>query len=237
MRSSLGWLKSVRGSVRVGLTCVLAALVVVPVCVWAAAPAWWAERGVLNPVATPDDYAVVNQGQVKHIAKQAYEEMKAKGAVDPVAAEVSTIPNDPSQILFATWEDVAPSADDYIAINTGQLKNVAKPFYDRLRQLGYASALLPAGSDYPWSGEVVNADDHALANIGQVKHLFSFIVPTPPADPNDTDGDALPDAWELNYWPANLSHGPLDDSDNDGATNLIEYLQGRSPIEGVVGDA
>ena len=168
MRSASGWFKKTRGSVRVALSCALAALITIPALLWADAPAWWAERGVLKPGATPDDYAAVNQGQVKNIAKQGYEEMKAK------------LPGGAGSTLDAIWAAPASSTDDYRAINLGQLKNTAKPFYDRLQELD-------ASIHYPWTG--VGADDYALANIGQVKNLFSFdptaiaAVVEPPADP------------------------------------------------------
>jgi flagellar hook assembly protein FlgD len=45
----------------------------------------------------------------------------------------------------------------------------------------------------------------------------------------DTDADGLPDDWELRYW-GNLGHGPAEDPDGDGISNLGEYLFGRSPI-------
>ena len=41
----------------------------------------------------------------------------------------------------------------------------------------------------------------------------------------DTDGDGLPDAWEL----TTLAGGPGDDADGDGKTNLEEYLAGTDP--------
>jgi len=159
MRSVTGWLKNRRGSVRAGLACALAALVLVPALLWADAPAWWTERGVLKPGAAADDYAAVNQGQVKNIAKQAYEEMKAK------------LPDGAGATLDAIWAMPAASTDDYRAINLGQLKNVAEPFYARLQELNYTGQPLASGQTRPWSG---TSDNYALANIGQVKNLFSF---------------------------------------------------------------
>jgi hypothetical protein len=215
MRSASGWLKKTHGSVRVGLGCVLAALVLIPVLLWADAPAWWAERGVLKPGATPDDYAAVNQGQVKNIAKQAYEEMKAKGLIDP-ATESDTA-------LVQLWEAPAASTDDYSAINLGQLKNVAKPFYDRLIEADIVSA-------YPWATSTTAADDYALANIGQVKNLFAFEIPDTVVviDPNDTDGNGLLDTWEMTHF-GHLGVNPNADPDGDGLTNLQEYQNGTDP--------
>ena len=76
------WFEIGGEAVRRGLFAFLIILSVslgLPVCLRAqVAPAWWTERGVLNPAAAADDYAAVNQGQVKNIAKQGYEEIKAK---------------------------------------------------------------------------------------------------------------------------------------------------------------
>ena len=153
-------LMRLRGSVRVSVLVSLLVGILVPAFLWAGAPAWWATRGVVTPGATPDDYAAVNQGQVKHIAKQGYEEMKAK------------LPGGAGSSLDAVWATPAASTDDFRAINLGQLKAVAEPFYARLQALGYTGQPLAAGKTRPWSG--TGADDFALANIGQVKNLFSF---------------------------------------------------------------
>ncbi len=51
----------------------------------------------------------------------------------------------------------------------------------------------------------------------------------------DSDGDGLPDEWELFYF-GDLGQGPHDDSDSDGVDNLTEYLQGRNPGKGAVPD-
>jgi len=45
----------------------------------------------------------------------------------------------------------------------------------------------------------------------------------------DTDGDLLPDDWEMLFF-GNLSQGPTDDPDSDGRSNFLEYLDGTSPV-------
>lgn len=128
---------------------------------FAAAPAWWAERGVIITNASPDDYAPANQGQLKNIAKSALAEMDAKlpgGAGQPL------------HDLVDGWSNPNAQTNDFAPLNLGQLKNVAKPFYDRLIAAGLASA-------YPWASSTAHADDYAVANIGQVKNLFSFEIP------------------------------------------------------------
>jgi len=53
--------------------------------------------------------------------------------------------------------------------------------------------------------------------------------------PADSDGDGLPDVWELLYF-GNLLQGPTGDPDGDGITNIQEFLQGRNPTTGAVSD-
>ena len=45
----------------------------------------------------------------------------------------------------------------------------------------------------------------------------------------DSDGDGLPDDWEMRYF-GDLTHGPNEDNDSDGLTNLQEYQHGTNPI-------
>ncbi|MEI6516741.1 MAG: hypothetical protein WCO77_12260, partial [bacterium] len=46
--------------------------------VFAQAPAWWANRNVINTNAVPNDFAPINQGQVKWLATQAAAELAEK---------------------------------------------------------------------------------------------------------------------------------------------------------------
>ncbi len=46
----------------------------------------------------------------------------------------------------------------------------------------------------------------------------------------DSDGDGLPDLWELEYF-GDLSYGADDDPDLDDFTNLEEYEAGTDPTE------
>jgi hypothetical protein len=45
----------------------------------------------------------------------------------------------------------------------------------------------------------------------------------------DTDGNGLPDWWELNYFGVLTGTDPNGDADHDGASNLFEYLTGTNP--------
>jgi hypothetical protein len=218
-----------------GRACAFAALVALAASALSAqtAPAWWIEREVLIPGATADDYAVANVGQLKFIASKAALEMDATlppgGAGSAVNGLVFDWKNPPAG---------APPADDYAVLNQGQLKYVAKLFYDRMADLDYSGPPLSAGATYPWNEFDTDDDDHyAAVNIGQLKYVFSFVPALISSFPvGDSDVDGLPDAWEVYYW-LGLSESAAGDPDSDGVDNLTEYRQGRNPTKGVVEDA
>ena len=49
------------------------------------------------------------------------------------------------------------------------------------------------------------------------------------AGTEDEDGDGLPDAWELTYFPSIGSYNGAGDPDNDGVTNAVEFTDGTIP--------
>ena len=62
------------------------------------------------------------------------------------------------------------SANNFQAVNVGQVKNLATPFYDRLQEKA-------AADTYPWTTNTTSDDiDHGAVNVGQVKHIFSFDI-------------------------------------------------------------
>ncbi len=168
----------------------------------AAAPDWWAVRGVYKAGAAADDYAVANVGQLKHIASRAAAEMNAT-----LAGGAGDMVNN----LVASWLESASPRDDYSALTVGQLKQVARMFYDRLAGGGAAAV-------YPW-GSPLPADDHAIVNTGQVKRVFSF--------PVDSNGNTLPDLWEMLMF-GHLGEALNTDFDGDGLSNLQEWSFGTS---------
>lgn len=186
-------------------------------------PSWWFERDVIRrtdsgnasptwPTDYPasDDYAMLNQGQLKNFAAKAAEEMNAKltGGTGVVLGD-----------LVSSWTPSGPGGDDYGAVNQGQLKALAKLFYDRLIAQGQASA-------YPWTASTSDDDNYAAANIGHVKKLFAFEIATD----SDTDGDGLSDIWELAHFE-NLDEDENGDPDSDGFSNFEEYLAGKDPLD------
>src|SRR2546423_5022671 len=144
---------------RLALSLVVTALV--PLFLYAS-PTWWSQRNVLVPNAVPDDYAPVNQGQLKNIAKAAVAEMDAK-LTGGAGQELHNLVN--------SWSTPAAPTNDFSPVNVGQSKAVAKPFYDRLILAGLMDT-------YPWLKSLNLPDDFAAANIGQIKNLFSFEIPS-----------------------------------------------------------
>jgi hypothetical protein len=106
-------------------------------------------------------------------------------------------------------------SNNYAPLNLGQVKHVAKPFYDLLMDIGYAT-------NYPWQGEACT-NDFAMANIGQVKNLFSFDVTS------NTDDDGLPDWWEVHWFGSITNQASDGDFDADGLSNLLEYQLQADP--------
>jgi hypothetical protein len=176
-----------------------------------AVPNWWSQRGVLNPNALPDDYALANQGQLKNIATAAvaqFDERLPGGAGDTLHS------------LVNGWNQPNAQRNDFAPVNLGQLKNLAKPFYDRLIAVGYAES-------YPWASIPNLPDDFAVANIGEAKNLFSFdLLATDIV--HDSDQNGLSDWWE-NYYFGHTGVDPSGDADGDGRSNFEEFLHSTDP--------
>lgn len=171
-------------------------------------PAWWTSRGVVNPLKSPDDYAILNLGQLKTMALRARDELNV---VLPTAPGGATGAGTSIEALIGGWQASITGADDYAVANLGQLKTVAKPFWDRLIAEHRAVA-------YPWTG--LGTDDYAMANLGQLKTVFNF--------DGDMDNDGMDDGWEIK-WFTDLSANSADNPDGDDLDNLGESLVGRNP--------
>jgi hypothetical protein len=166
-------------------------------------PQWWLSRGVINtnsPIT--NDFAAVNQGQLKWISLNAYEHMQTHLDGGPGPSVSNLI------VSLST-------TNNYLPVNQGQLKYVAAVFYDRLVEAGKINAR-------PWTNSLT-ANDYGLVNVGQVKALFSFDLSI-----TDTDGDGLPDQWELDFF-GDMSESAAGDYDGDGLSNFDEYTSGTRP--------
>ena len=145
-------------------------------------PAWWTNAAdgtqIIDSTASHEvskNYAPVNAGQLKNVAAKArqYFSLYLPGGV---GTEVNT--------LVDGFNATTYSPGNYAAVNLGQLKAAAKPFYDRLMAAGYDTRqhLIDRGypsnwsSDYPWLPATPVAENYAPANLGQLKAVFSFDV-------------------------------------------------------------
>lgn len=151
-------------------------------------PDWWFTRSVIprkDPAESTyptwpasyrqiDDFAVLNEGQLKHLATAAYDEFEWQvhgGAGTEIAELVQSWYEPGVNGVFPEAGARIPRVgvtSGYTAITLGQLKAVAALFYDRLIEEGICP-------DYPWSYSGVPADDYAVANLGQAKNLFRFV--------------------------------------------------------------
>ena len=147
-------------------------------------PSWWtADAGeqsrVINQFATQKDFAMANQGQVKHMARMA-----------AIAIKLAKLNN--SQLLItqaqvdALLEFTDPlnpigtftTTKNFIPCNQGQLKAIASKFYEAFANLATPEngVLFPTNGQatLPWSSSAADDANYAPVNIGQVKALFGF---------------------------------------------------------------
>jgi hypothetical protein len=180
-------------------------------------PAWWQQRGVLNSHPA-DDYAAANQGQLKNLAGKAYEEFSNRLANIPGGIGNMDEPDGTGWRIFqlvVSFSVPTAQTDDFAAVNLGQLKAVAKPFYDRLIEIGFTDK-------YPWTSSSKPADDYAMANLGQLKNVFSFDLVGAGNEGGPTD------VWKLYYFGTRNVNLEADD-DHDGLSNGQEFWANSNP--------
>ncbi len=119
---------------------------------------------------------------------------------------------DYSTLLVFNDTAVPSPRDDFAALNQGQLKTVAKLYYDWLKEANYQGIPLSTGQTYPWTATDTDDNSFSLVNIGQLKRVFSFRFDAPVA--TDADADGLSDAEEIAFGTSGLPVAP--DYDEDG---------------------
>ena len=133
----------------------------------------------------------------------------------------------------------------------GQLKALAKPFYDELnvRNPSWVRDELERyqvdvfqvtgnenpiweyteGGYYPWNPALTEDElNQKIANIGQLKAVFALRLDEFVWDPNlDADQNGLRDAWEREF----KVNDPTGDGDGDQLTNAQEQEFGTDPTQ------
>ncbi len=140
----------------------------------ASQPAWWTARGAINTSLTPNDYAVVNEGQLKKMTYEVVQEMNAK-----LSGGAGTALNNLATGWSTSYQSYGLGTNDYQTMNVGQLKYIANLIYAPLIANGYMAAA-PA-----WL-HVNSQVDPNLATIGQLKSVFAFEVAVPKTPANLT---------------------------------------------------
>jgi len=199
-------------------------------------PAWW--EAVYDPSQSPNNFAVVNVGQLKHVATMArihLEEFLTLNQSDWDSAYEGTSP-------LPFLEN--PDAENWSVANVGQVKFVAAGFYrllaihapaynltSRFSAMGLTDSehSQSGGVPYPWKANVPHPENYSPALIGQLKIAFSFDLAAALASNPDLDGDGIPNGYEQQHGLNSFTAADaLLDRDGDGMKNLEEYLYGYS---------
>ncbi len=213
-------------------------LIAADIRVSAAPPSWWsndvAATRILQGNGVADNYAPANLGQLKWVAAQAKKhldaELSAIGGAGPTINDLVA--------SFTPFGGHTPEsrAANYAPANLGQLKAVAKPFYDRLISIGYDTQqnLIDHGAtgwsfEYPWNPATAVAENYAPANLGQLKWVFSFSVDGYDTDYIDADEDGMFDWWEVTNGLNPYDDDAFADEDGDGWANWDEHYWGSDP--------
>ncbi len=215
-------------------------LLMLAIAAFAVPPLWWSagDPPVIDPAAAADNQGVVNIGQAKHMAQSALDTMR--DVLPLVAAQIETdLTAGPNPILDFTIPD--PKTPQWIEeqqalLLIGQLKAISDPFYSRLNDAApawltaqrTANGAIYAGSIFPWTSATTDDDNKAIANIGQLKSVFSLHFT------QDSDSDGLTDLQEVAdlYIIAGALNLSLtsNDIDGDGVSNLDEVASGTNPL-------
>jgi hypothetical protein len=152
-------------------------------------------------------------GQAKHMVAQALAELEdhlSPGEFAALQSDVAAVvdltpPTTPEGLEKQRW-----------VLAVGELKAMAKPFYDRLWALDFpwmSQKMTAVGirvaesggySPYPWSQAKTDDSNMSAASVGQLKAVCSLPFETwtasgGPSSVVDADYDGMPDMWEWTH--------------------------------------
>jgi hypothetical protein len=204
----------------------------------AAPPLWWSQGN--PPVVTgvaENNKGPANIGQAKNMVAAALQALDTQAPTIATQVRADLAISHPDLLTVPS-----PKTPDWIEkqkapLLLGQLKAISAPFYTRVNALNptwLAAERTTNGTNhpdsiFPWTATTADDANKAIANIGQLKAVFSLRLETlPPPTSGDSDGDGMPDAWELQHF-TNLDQTSSGDPDNDGLTNAQELAIGTDP--------
>ncbi len=205
---------------------------IIPACLvspaWGIDPGWWSDRGVTNSSAT-SHLSPATVGQAKHMVAKALLELQSRLTAPQYAALEDAV----GDVVDLTLPTTTPEFDKQRAVLvTGELKALAKPFYDQLRGINAAwvdsqmnlhgiRQLEPGTftfSPYPWSAATTDDAHKAVASVGQLKAVFSLSFEIWGTAADDTDSDGVDDGTEADHGTSPY----LTDSDGDGVDDGVD---------------
>jgi len=166
-------------------------------------PLWWKDLGLVDLSVGSDNKAPVLVGQLKHIASKVKKYLDCRFWAEGIEDTDWDAAYSSYGVSSNPLSSLAPASDDsdFAPATIGQLKFIASGIYTildmyapdynintRMTELGVNPVELRSSAPYfPWP-EASGADNNAIANLGQLKLLFSFDeltmlgAPCPPPD-------------------------------------------------------
>jgi hypothetical protein len=200
----------------------------------AAPPLWWSQGN--PPVVTgvaENNKGPANIGQAKNMVAAALQALDTQAPTIATQVRADLAISHPDLLTVPSPKTPEWIEKQKAPLLLGQLKAISAPFYTRVNALNptwlaaerSTNGTTHPDSIFPWTAATADDANKAIANIGQLKAVFSLRFETlPPPIPIDSDGDGLPDTLEaLGVTDAEA------DNDGDGLPNLWEFLYGLNP--------